>query len=149
MATNPWDLMRELSQMQERMNRMWSSFSDREHDDVTTRGSWRPAVDIYETDARDIVLKAELPGVARDDIELTVENNTLTIRGQRRRDEGVPEERYHRVERTYGPFSRSFTLPGTLEAGAVRAEYRDGVLTVKLPVRAEARPRQIQVDLKE
>lgn len=149
MATNPWDLMRELASMQDRMNRMWSSVYDRAPDDVAGRGSWLPPVDIYETDGKDLVLKAELPGLKREDIELTVENNTLTIKGQRRRDEEIREERYHRVERVVGPFSRSFSLPATLEPSRVRAEYRDGVLTITLPVREESRPRQIQVDVKD
>jgi len=149
MARDPWELMRELSSMQDRMNRMWSSFYDRGGDEVATRGSWVPPVDIYETEGKDIVLRAELPGLKREDIELTVENNTLTIKGQRRRDEGIREERYHRLERSFGPFSRSFTLPATVEPASVRAEYRDGVLTVTLPVRAEARPRAIQVDVTE
>jgi HSP20 family protein len=149
MASNAWEIMRELATMQERMNRIWGSMSDRGHEDVMSRGAWQPAVDIFETDGREIVLKAELPGLRREDIDLTVENNTLTIRGQRRRDEGVPEDRYHRLERVYGAFSRSFTLPATLDAGRVRAEYRDGVLTVTLPQREEARPRQIEVQPSE
>jgi HSP20 family protein len=150
MAThNPWDVMRELATMQDRMNRIWGSVYDRGHDDVTSRGTWLPPVDIYETDSHEVVLKAEAPGLKREDIDLTVENNTLTIRGERRKDEGISEERYHRVERTFGPFSRSFTLPSTVDANRVRAEYRDGVLTVTLPMREEARPRQIQVNVTE
>lgn len=149
MASNPWDVMRELATMQERMNRIWGNMHDRGSEDVTSRGAWQPAVDIFETEAREIVLKAELPGLKREDIDLTVENNTLTIRGERRRDPAVAEDRYHRVERQFGAFSRSFTLPATVNAGGVRAEYRDGVLTVTLPVREEARPRQIQVEVKD
>ena len=96
-----------------------------------------------------IVLRADLAGLRRDDIDLTVENNTLTIRGERRRDEQVNEDRYHRLERAYGAFSRSFTLPNTVDPHGVRAEYRDGVLTVTIPLRDEVRPRQIQVEVKE
>jgi HSP20 family protein len=148
MATNnPWDVMRELATMQDRMNRIWGSVYDRGHDDVTSRGSWLPPVDIYETGAHEIVLKAEAPGLKREDIDLTVENNTLTIRGERKRDEAVADESYHRVERSFGPFSRSFTLPPTVDASRVRAEYRDGVLTVTIPMREEAKPRQIQVNV--
>jgi HSP20 family protein len=149
MASNPWDVMRELATMQDKMNRIWGSVYDRGHEDVTSRGAWLPPVDIYETDGKEIVLKAEVPGLKRDDIDLTVENNTLTIKGQRRRDDSVKEDRYHRVERVYGPFSRSFTLPNTVDPGRVRAEYRDGVLTVSLPLREEARPRQIHVEVSE
>lgn len=148
MTANPWDVMRELASMQDRMNRIWGSVYDRGHEDVTSRGAWLPPVDIYETEGREIVLKAEVPGLRREDIDLSVENSTLTIKGERRRDEGVRDEQYHRVERAYGSFSRSFTLPNTIDAGAVRAEYRDGVLTITLPVREEARPRQIQVEVK-
>ncbi len=149
MANNqPWDLMRELSSMQERMNRLWSGFYDRGHEDVTNRGGWQPAVDICEVEGR-IVLKADLPGLNREDLDLTVEQNTLTIRGQRRPDANIREEQYHRVERAYGAFSRSFTLPNTIDTGNVRADYRDGVLTVTLPVHQEARPRQIQVEVSD
>jgi HSP20 family protein len=148
MASNPCDVMRELTSMQDRMNRIWGSMHDRGHDDVTSRGAWLPPVDIYETDGREIVLKAEIPGLRREDIDLTVESTTLTIRGERRRDEGINDDCYHRVERAYGTFSRSFTLPNTIDAGRVRADYRDGVLTITMPVREEARPRQIQVEVK-
>lgn len=147
--TNPWDVMRELATMQDRMNRIWGSAHDRGHEEVAGRGSWMPPVDIYETANHEVVLKAELPGLKRDDIDLTVENNTLTIRGERRKDETVSEDRYHRIERSVGPFLRSFTLPATVDAARVRAEYRDGVLTVTLPARAEARPRQIEVNVGE
>lgn len=99
MASDPWDFVRELSSMQERMNRLWGSLNDRRHEDVTSRGSWAPPVDIYETDSREVVLKADLPGLKREDIDLTVEDSTLTITGQRRPDEQVREDRYHRLER--------------------------------------------------
>lgn len=147
MPSNPWDVMRELATMQERMNRIWGNLYDRGTEDVTSRGTWQPAVDIFENDSREIVLKAEVPGLKREDIDLTVENNTLTIRGERRREADVADDRYHRIERQYGPFSRSFTLPATVDAAAVRAEYRDGMLTVTLPVREDARSRQIQVEV--
>lgn len=149
MAGNPFELMRELATMQDRMNRIWGGMLDRGNEDVTARGSWLPPVDIYENEGREIVLKAEIPGLKREDIDLTVENSTLTIKGERRREDGIAEDRYHRVERAYGPFSRSFTLPNTIDAAKVRAEYRDGVLTVMLPTREETRPRQIQVDVTE
>jgi HSP20 family protein len=147
MASNPFDVMRELATIQDRMNRIWNNYYDRATEDVTSRGSWQPPVDIYETEGREIVLKAEVPGLRKEDIDLTVDNNTLTIRGERKRDEGVREDRYHRLERAYGAFSRSFTLPNTLDGSRVRAEYRDGVLTIVLPLREEARPRQIQVQV--
>lgn len=147
-TTNPFEVMRELATMQDRMNRIWGNVYDRGHEDVTSRGRWQPPVDIYETAAREVVMQVDMPGLRRDDIDVTVENNTLTVKGERRRDEGVDEDRYHRIERAYGVFSRSFTLPNTLDGGSVRAEYHDGVLTITLPLREEARPRQIQVEVK-
>jgi HSP20 family protein len=144
-STNPFEMMRELAAMQERMNRAWANVYDRRTDDVRDSGSWLPPVDIYRGDAGEMILKADLPGVRRDDIDLTVENNTLTIRGQRRRDEAIEEAAYQRMERSYGPFSRSFTLPDTVDAAGVRAEHRDGVLTIKVPVREAVKARQIQV----
>jgi HSP20 family protein len=141
----PWHMIRELATMQEQMNRMWGTMRDRGHEDVTQRGAWSPAVDVYETEQRELVLKADLPGLKREDIDLTFENQTLTLRGERRPDEGVSDDNYQRAERLYGAFSRSFTLPAHIDAGRVRAEYRNGVLTVTLPLREEARPRQIQV----
>lgn len=144
--TTHWEVMRELASMQDRMNRVWGSVYDRREQDLSSGGGWQPPVDIFETDERDIVLKAELPGLHRDDIDLTVENSTLTIRAERKRDEGVREGQYHRAERAFGTATRSFTLPATADASKVKADFRDGVLTVRLPYREEARPRQIQVD---
>jgi HSP20 family protein len=145
--TTHWDLVRELATMQDRMNRMWGSMYERgQQQDTGSHGAWLPPVDIYETDDREIVLKSELPGLRREDIDLTVENNTLTFRGERQRDEGIRDSQYHRHERLYGTCSRSFTLPNTVDATKVRAEYRDGVLTVRMPLREEAKPRQIAVD---
>jgi len=145
MACNPLQLMRELAVMQERMNRAWCAVQERGDEAVTSRGSWTPAVDIYETENKEVVLKAELPGLQREDIDVTVEGATLTIRGQRRREETVAEEAYRRVERHYGAFARSFTLPSSVDAGAVRADYRDGVLTVRLPPSADASQVQVAV----
>jgi HSP20 family protein len=143
-----FDPFREMTTLQDRVNRIFAdAYSRRADDDLTTRGSWVPAVDIYETDGHELVLKIELPDVAREDITLQVENNTLTISGQKQMEKEVKEEQYHRIERAYGTFSRSFTLPPTVDAGGIKAEYRNGVLTVKLPRREEAKPRQIQVQV--
>jgi HSP20 family protein len=114
---------------------------------AATRGPWIPAVDIYETDAHDVIIKAELPDMTREDIEVTVENDTLTLKGERGMPEGVKDEQFRRVERTYGTFTRSFTLPNTVDAAKVSAEYKHGVLTVKLPFREEAKPRTINVEV--
>jgi len=145
MAIVRWDPVRELVVMQDRLNRFFDDFGRRTDDDVMSRGDWMPAVDIYQSDANEVVLKAELPGLEREDIDVKVENNTLTIKGERRQDVEVKKEHFHRVERSYGAFSRSFSLPNTIDSGKVRAEYRDGVLTVSLPLREESKPRQIQV----
>ena len=106
-----------------------------------------PLVDIYETEGHDVVIKAELPEMAREDIDVTVDHQTLTIKGTRKAPADVPEDRYRRVERRYGTFSRSFTLPNTVDSTKVSADYKNGVLTVKLPFKAEAKPRTIAVDV--
>ena len=105
---------------------------------------WAPAVDIYEQDGN-IVMKAELPGVDPKDVDVRLENNTLTLSGQRRLDSEVKQENYHRVERAYGTFTRSFTLPSVVDQGHIKAEYKDGVLKVTLPKREEAKPKQINI----
>ena len=116
-------------------------------EDVTERGNWIPPVDIYETEQHDLVVKAELPDMSREDIEVTVENNTLVLRGTKKLPEGVKEEQIRRTERSYGVFNRSFTLPNTVDTTKVSAEYKNGVLTVKLPYREEAKPRTINVEV--
>ena len=140
-----FDPFREMAVLQDRVNRAFGDLSRRYDDDLTARGAWVPAVDIYQTDNHTLVLKVELPDVTREDIDLRVENNTLTITGQKHRDKDVKEAQYHRIERTFGAFSRTFTLPPTVDAGKIGAEYKNGVLTVSLPLREEAKPRQIQV----
>jgi len=140
-----FDPFREMAALQERVNRAFGDVGRRYDDDLTTRGAWVPAVDIYQTDTHTLVLKVELPDVAREDIDLRVENDTLTITGQKLRDKSVREEQYHRIERTFGAFSRTFTLPPTVDATKIGAEYKNGVLSVTLPLREEAKPRQIQV----
>jgi HSP20 family protein len=109
--------------------------------------TWVPPVDIYQNGDTELVLKAELPDMAREDIDITVENYVLTIKGDKKFTSDVKEEQYHHAERRYGVFSRSFSLPRTVDASKVSAEYRNGVLTIKLPLREEAKPRQIKVDV--
>jgi len=141
-----FDPFREMSTLQERVNRIFADVYNRHgEDDLTTRGSWVPPVDIFENDKHELVLKAELPDVAREDISLRVENNTLTVSGHKKAETDVKEQQYRRIERSYGSFSRSFTLPATVDASAIAADYKNGVLTVRLPLREEAKPRQIQV----
>jgi len=142
-----FDPFRELATMQDRINRIFGDAYTRRFDDsdLTQRGEWLPPVDIYENADQEIVLKAELPGIAREDIDLRVENSTLTLRGERKREAEVKQEQYHRVERSFGAFSRSFSLPSRVDTDKVRAEFKDGVLSITLPVKAEAKPRQIEV----
>ena len=140
------DPFREFANMQDRMNRLFGNVYLRD-EDTGFRGSWIPAVDIFETDQHDLVVRAELPGMSRDDIEVTVENNTLVLKGERKFDPEVKEEHYRRIERTYGTFQRSFTLPNTVDTSKVRADFKNGVLAVTLPFREEARPRSITVEV--
>jgi len=107
-------------------------------------GSWSPLCDIHE-EGDDIIVKADLPGLDRNDIDIQVEKNILTLRGERKREKEVKSENLFRTERFYGSFTRSFTLPGTVDTEKIRAEYRDGVLQVVLPKLEEAKPRKIQV----
>ncbi len=109
--------------------------------------AWVPPVDIYTTNGHELVIKAEIPGMSKDDLEITVENYTLTIRGEKKTEQGVKDDQFHRVERSYGSFTRSFSLPQTVDAEKVQAEYSDGVLTISLPRREEAKPRQIKVNV--
>ncbi len=147
MNTVRFDPLRDMAALQDRVNRIFADAYRRDNDDLMTRGAWVPPVDIYETSNHELVLRAELPDVPREDIALRVENNTLTISGQRKMDSEIREEQYHRIERTYGTFSRAFTLPPTVDTSAIGAEYKNGVLTVRLPLREEAKPKQIQVQV--
>ena len=140
------DPFRELTAMQDRMARLFGDVYLRD-EDTGFRGNWTPAVDIFETDSHDLVLRAELPGMTREDIEVTVENNTLVLKGTKKFDSEVKDENYRRIERSYGTFHRSFTLPNTVDAAKVSADYKNGVLTVKLPFREEAKPRTINVEV--
>jgi len=107
---------------------------------------WSPAVDIYETE-NEVILKAELPEINQKDIEIQVENNTLILRGERKFEKEAKRENFHRIERAYGNFSRSFTLPNTIDQERIRADYKDGILKVMMPKREEIKPKQIKVAL--
>ena len=144
-----WDPFREFTQMQDRLNRVFTDAYGRSGSDegFLTGGAWVPPVDIYQNGDTELVLKAELPDMVREDIDVTVDNGTLTIKGEKKFAGEPKEEQFHRIERRYGAFSRSFTLPQTVDATKVSAEYKNGVLTVRLPVREEAKPRSIKVDV--
>ena len=113
--------------------------------EVSTR-AWAPPVDIYETEDA-IVLKAELPGIDPKDVEVRVEDNTLYLKGERKYEKEVNEQNYHRIERSYGSFARSFSLPNSISAEKVKAEYKDGLLTLTMPKREEAKPKTIKIDV--
>lgn len=148
MAIVRWnDPFRDFAQLQDRINRVFSESYGRSDEGLLTTGAWVPPVDIYQNGEHELVLKAELPDMRREDIEITVDNGTLTIKGEKKLAGEVKEEQFHRIERRYGTFSRTFSLPPTIDAGKVSADYRDGVLTVKLPTREEAKPRQIKVEV--
>jgi HSP20 family protein len=148
MAIVRWnDPFREFAHLQNRINRVFSDAYGQNDEGLTTSGTWVPPVDIYQNGDHEIVLKAELPDLTREDIDITVDNGTLTIKGVKKLSNDVKDEQYHRIERQYGSFSRSFSLPQTVDSAKVGADYRNGVLTVRLPLREEAKPRQIKVDV--
>ena len=141
-----WDSSRDIAAYQERMSRALEGLYSRSQEELAP-GSWVPAVDIYTNDKRELVLKAELSDIKEEDIQLTIEDNTLTLRGERKFDTEVAKEQFHRIERSFGSFARTFSLPPTVDAGKVSAEYKGGLLTVLLPLREEAKPKQIKVQV--
>jgi HSP20 family protein len=141
-----WEPFRGLSALQEQMNRLFEDTLTRGRPDDSALSSWAPAVDIYETE-NELVIKADLPDVDEKDLDVRVEDNTLTIRGERKFEKSVSEDNFLRVERAYGAFSRSFSLPHTVNADAIKAEYRSGVLNLHIPKREEAKPKQIKVNI--
>jgi HSP20 family protein len=148
MAVVRWEPFRDLLSLQDRMNRMFDeSYRGRSaSDDWALGGTWAPAVDIYEQDGN-IVLTAELPGVDPKDVDVRVENNVLTLRGERRWSDEVQRESYHRVERAYGSFTRSFTLPNVVDTEKIKADFKDGMLKLVLPKKEEAKPKQISINV--
>lgn len=135
---------KEFNALSGRFNRLFDLSQEESNDSL---GAWNPAVDIYDK-GNEVVIHAEIPGMKKDDIEVRVENNVLTVRGKKERQEEVKEEGYFRTERSYGTFSRSFSLPTTVNISKIVAEYTDGVLTLSLPKAEEAKPRQIDVAVK-
>jgi HSP20 family protein len=147
MAIIRWtDPFREFAQLQNRINRVFTD-AYRRDEGLMSSGAWVPPVDIYQNGNHEVVLKAELPDMTREDLDITLDNGTLTIKGEKKVASDVKEDQFHRIERQYGAFSRSFSLPPAVDAGKVAAEYNNGVLTVRLPLREEAKPRQVKVDV--
>jgi len=137
---------RDFSTLQDRVNRIFrESFSPEGSDEALTTSNFAPPVDVYE-DEHNITLKIEVPGIDETDINVTIENNTLTVRGERRFEKDEKEENFHRVERMYGSFTRSFTLPNTVDPEQVSAHYEKGVLKIRLAKKAEAKPKLIKVN---
>jgi HSP20 family protein len=142
MTLTRWTPIHDLASIEvDRLNRMFQNVFG----EPLASGSWTPAVDIFEAENHDLVVKAELPAMKKEDIKVTVEQNVLTLEGERKFDSTVARDQYHRLERGFGAFRRSFTLPATLDASRVSASYTDGVLTITLPQRAEAKPRAVEI----
>ena len=140
-----WEPFRELATLRDRMDRLFDQYSRGWGADEGLETSlWNPPVDVYETH-ESIVIKADLPEVAPNEVDIAVEGNTLTVRGERKRESEINEKDYHRVERSYGTFARSFTLPATIDADKIEANFSQGVLKINLPKREESKPKQIKV----
>jgi HSP20 family protein len=137
---------RELNTLQDRVNRLFHESFSGGRDESLATSSFAPAVDVYE-DEHNVTLKIEVPGIDEKDIDVRVENNTLTVHGERKFEKEEKEENYRRVERQYGSFSRTFTLPNTVDTESISADYEKGVLKIKLAKKAEAKPKQIKVNV--
>lgn len=147
MAVVKWDPFRDLISIQDRMNRLFEQTLSRSRgEEAVSPAAWTPAVDIYET-ADTIVMKAELPGVSREEIQIQINDNTLTLKGERRFAKDVQEENYLRIERAYGNFHRSFTLPASIRQETIRAVFKDGVLELTLPKVEVSKPKRISIEV--
>lgn len=147
MALVKYNPFKDLRAMQEEMNHLLDLAWNRESGEELTDGVWQPPVDIYEKDSA-VIIKAEVPDIDQKDIEVRIENGTLTLRGERRHNSDIKRENYHRVERYYGTFQRSFTLPQSIDAEKIEAACDRGVLTITLPKIDEVTPKQIKVEVK-
>ncbi|MGD0214756.1 MAG: Hsp20/alpha crystallin family protein [Terriglobales bacterium] len=142
-----WDPFREYATIQDRMNRLFrDSYAQEGQDQSLTTSAFAPPVDVYE-DEHSVTLKIEVPGIDEKDIDVRIENNTLTVHGERKFEKEEKEENYRRVERQYGSFTRTFTLPTTVDQESVQADYEKGVLKIKLAKKEEAKPKQIKVNV--
>jgi HSP20 family protein len=149
MASNPFDPFRDLLMLQERMNRMFQESLSRSRggeEDIVTAGDWKPPVDFYEAADR-IVLRVDVPGIEREEIDLKIEGGALRLRGERRLPEGTKPEDYHRIERPLGRFVRVLSLPTSVDASRIRAELKGGVLEVTIPKRHESQAKPIAIDV--
>jgi len=144
MAITRWDPFREVAALQNRVNSLFREMN--EGDSPLTAANFVPAVDIYE-DSNKVVLKIEVPGINEKDLDIRVENNTLTVKGERKFEKDEKEENFHRIERRYGSFYRAFTLPSTVDTEHINAKYNAGILTLELSKKPEAQPKQIKVNV--
>ena len=140
-----WEPFRGATSLQDQVNRLFNDVFERQGGESSLT-AWAPSVDIYETE-HELVVKGDLPDIDPKDLDIRVENNILTIRGERKFEKKVNEENYLRVERAYGSFARSFTLANTVNSDAIKAEYQNGVLTLTIPKKEEAKPKQIKVNV--
>jgi len=145
MAITRWDPFREVVALQNRMNSLFGNLNS-ETESALTTASFTPAVDVYE-DEKKVVLKLEVPGIEEKDLDVSVENHTLTVKGERKFEKEEKEENFHRIERRYGSFYRAFTLPSTVDTENVAAKYEAGVLKLELNKKPEAQPKQIKVNI--
>jgi HSP20 family protein len=140
-----WDPFRDLATLRERMNRLFEeTYTSRGEEKDLVAGTWNPSVDIYEKE-NELVLKAEVPGIDENDIELKIEDNTLTLKGDRKFEKETKEENYYRIERSYGSFYRSFTLPRNIDQDKIKAACENGILKVTLPKKAELKPKNVKI----
>ena len=146
MAITRWDPFRDVLTLQNRLNSLFQDYRGQNEGDMVSTAAFVPPVDIYE-DEHKIVLKLEVPGLKQEDLDIQLENNTLTVRGERKFEKEEKEENFHRIERRYGSFFRSFTVPTTVNPEGVKASYDAGVLRVELEKKAEAKPKQIKVQI--
>ncbi len=150
MAIVRWDPFRDVVTLQDRMNRLFDQALSKTRagdEEGLTASTWLPAVDIFET-ADSIVMKAELPGVSRENIDIQVRDNTLALKGERTFEREVKDENYLRIERSYGAFQRAFSLPTAIQQDKIKAVFKDGVLEVTMPKAEEAKPKQVKIDVK-
>jgi HSP20 family protein len=147
MAITRWRPFRDLVSIQDEMNRLFEDFFG--HTPVRagwTEGVWNPSVDVSE-DKDNVVIKAEMPGMTKDDVKISVQDNVLTLKGEKKQEKEEKEKNYHRIERSYGSFCRSFQLPTTVKTDKIKANYKDGVLSVTLPKTEEVKPKEIPISI--
>jgi HSP20 family protein len=145
MAIIRWDPFRDMVTLREKMNRMFEDvFAGRSEDKELSASTWAPAVDIFETES-ELMMTVEVPGIDEKDIEIKIEDNTLTLKGERKFEKETKEENYHRIERSYGSFYRAFTLPNSIDPDKIQAEHENGVLKITMAKRQELKPRKVKI----